>query len=98
MRWKARGKRQLGNRVNTANVILSAARPFACEWTGGVEGPLAAPERPEIEEFFVKFHGESAKQIGVLRLRGCFAARSSHFAQDDNVQFFTRPLQLEGMP
>ena len=42
MRWKARGKREL---ENNRNVILSAASPFACEWTGGVEGSLAVRDR-----------------------------------------------------
>jgi hypothetical protein len=54
-----------------STVILSAAIPFARERDGGVEGPLA---------------GRSLEHIGVLRLHGRFAARSSHSAQDDNVQ------------
>ena len=83
MRWKARGKRELETNLN---VILSAAIPFACEWNGGVEGPLEARERLGVEDLFIKLHGDGAKQVGVLRLRGCFAARSSHFAQDDRVQ------------
>ena len=29
------------------------------------------------------------KQVGVLRLRGCFALRSSLFAQDDNQRLTT---------
>jgi len=45
----------------------------------------------------MKFRGESPKQVGVLRLRSCFAARSSYSAQDDNVQFLARPLRLEGL-
>src|SRR6266446_933267 len=28
---------------------------------------------------------DSVGAVGVLRLRGCFASRSSHFAQDDNL-------------
>lgn len=67
-------------------VILSAGSPFAREWTGGVEGPLAAHERLEVRDGFMKFRGESVKQVGVLRLRGCFATRSGHSAQDDKVQ------------
>ncbi len=74
------------NPAKTGNVILSATNPFACEWIGGVEGPLAAHERQEIADFFIKLRGESARQVGVLRLRGCFAARSGHSAQDDSVQ------------
>jgi hypothetical protein len=83
MRWKARRKREL---EKYRNVILSAAIPFARDWNGGVEGSLAANERLEVRDGFMKFRGESAKQVGVLRLRGCFAARSGHSAQDDKVQ------------
>ena len=82
MRWKVRGKRKL----EKSNVILSAAIPLAREWNGGVEGPLAAHERLEVRDSFIKFRCESAKQAGVLRLRGCFAARSGRSAQDDKVQ------------
>ncbi len=86
MRWKARTKRDMENPAKTGNVILSAANPFAREWNGGVEGALAAHERLEVKDSFMKFLGESAKQVGVLRLRGYFAARSGHSAQDDSVQ------------
>ena len=30
--------------------------------------------------------GKGRGELGVLRLRSCFAARSSHYAQDDNGQ------------
>ena len=86
MRLRARRKRDVENRARTGNVILSAARLFACEWTGGVEGSLAAHERLEVRDNFMKFREESAKQVGVLRLRGCFSTRSGHSAQDDRVQ------------
>ncbi len=86
MRWKARKRRGLENRAKDNSVILSATNPFAYEGIGGVERLLAARERQKIEDLFIKFHGERAKQIGVLRLRGCFASRSIHSAQDDTVQ------------
>jgi len=28
---------------------------------------------------------ETVEQVGLLRLRDCFAARNSHFAQDDRL-------------
>jgi hypothetical protein len=40
----------------------------------------------------MNFEGESVEQVGVLRLRGCFAARSCHSAQDDNIQVFAQSL------
>lgn len=83
MRWKARRKREL---EKNRNVSPSAAIPFAREWNGGVEGPLATHERSEVRDRLMKFRGESAKQVVVLRLRGCFAARSGHSTQDDKVQ------------
>ncbi len=36
----------------------------------------------------MKFEGESVVRVGVLRLHGCFAARSGHSAQDDNVRYW----------
>ena len=53
----------------------------------------------------MKFRGESVKQVGVLRLRGCFAARSGHSAQDDKgrdqqgsvaMTLFPMFMKLEG--
>jgi hypothetical protein len=38
----------------------------------------------------MNFDGESVERVGVLRLRGCFAARSSHSGQDDNFQVFVQ--------
>ena len=39
----------------------------------------------------MKFCGECVEREGVLRLRSCFAARSGHFAQDDNVELYQMP-------
>jgi hypothetical protein len=39
----------------------------------------------------VRFRGESVKRAGVLRLRGCFAMRSGHSAQDDNSRVLRSP-------
>ena len=36
----------------------------------------------------MKFEGESVKRVGVLRLRGCFALRGGHSAQDDHVWYW----------
>ena len=67
--------------------ILSAVGPFACEWAGGVEGPLAS--WPQLEEKVVAragMRGERVPRLGGFRLRGYFAKRSSHFAQDENFR------------
>ena len=56
MQWKVRRKREF---EKSRNVILSAAIPFACEWNGGVEGPLPARERLKVRGSFMKFRGES---------------------------------------
>jgi len=74
-----------------STVILSAAIPFARERDGGVERPLAALRQLEREGIVrMRFDGRSPgahlEHIGVLRLHGRFASRSSHSAQDDNVQ------------
>lgn len=70
-------------------VILSGDGPFACEWAGGVEGPLVAKRTCSEWNRWVgsrmKFESASVQVIGVLRLRGDFAPRSRYFAQDDRV-------------
>lgn len=43
----------------------------------------------------MKFERKSVGHVEVLRLRGCFGARSGHSAQDDNVQVFTQFLQSD---
>ena len=58
MRWKVRRKREL---ENNRNVILSAASPFACEWTGGVEGPLAASRAVGGEGLFYEVRAARAR-------------------------------------
>jgi hypothetical protein len=57
----------------------------------GVEGPLS-PYRSSLAtlyaKFKIKFHRTStpAENVGVLRLRSCFALRSNYSAQDDKLE------------
>jgi hypothetical protein len=57
-------------------VILSGVSPLACERIGGVEGSLSPMPSP----------GRYAVPIAILRLRDCFAKRSSPSAQDDKAE------------
>jgi len=70
-------------------VILSGTIPFACEWDGEVEGPLAVPQcwrcSMKLEKCWPASVARDEKLVGVLRLRDGFALRSRHSAQDDKA-------------
>src|SRR6185437_13478797 len=62
-------------------------RLFACEETRGLKDPLPVPHLPgTIARGFVAGSrpANALGRVGVLRLRGCFAARSSYCAEDDS--------------
>jgi hypothetical protein len=46
----------------------------------------------------MKSDGDSVERVGVLRLRGRFAARSSHSAQDDSFRDLYEPSQSNVTP
>ena len=65
-------------------VILSGVSPFACEWAGGVEGPLSSLLAPSAMNFSLSrlcVHNShdrpiTVKGVGVLRLRHPLRKRS----------------------
>ena len=71
--------------MSPSNVILSAAKPFAREWFDESKNPYNFDRW--LGEKGICLNQQAASGvplIGVLRLRDCFASRSSHSAQDDS--------------
>jgi hypothetical protein len=81
----------------SATAIWSVNDPFAREWVGGVDEPLTVHGAFGSTSIYpvASAHDELIEQVEILRVRGCFALRSSHSAKDES-RFRVAGLIVQG--